>query len=227
MNTPVNNFWSAMTDMQDLPPDAEESSPSAQTAPQASGIEYHQLPLTPPDTTSEGTPDEANPLQSAFKTAGIRGLLPSALAKEERTARLNESRNRRRNGEDLTADEIRDDLSKILAHLITQISTHSAGMSIILKMPAQALLYAERTATYALSDYPRVFENDIVITGLWDALERIYLAAAEWRKDANKGDGRTVIVSIDRIAKAAIRGLYTAPDAPSSENEPPADTDLE
>lgn len=218
--------WPTMTDMQDIPPDAEEELSSTQTPAQPSGIEYLHLPATPSPNDAETDSVDSNPLQAAFKTAGIRGLLPSALAKEERNARLTEARNKRRSGVELAAEEIRDDLSKIVSHLITQIGTHTAGRSIMLKLPAQALLYAERTATYALSDYPRSFENDIAITGLWDALERISIAAADWRKDTNKGDGRAVITGIERIAKAAMRGLHAAEaDEATSEKDSPDDTD--
>jgi hypothetical protein len=228
MNMLASDIWSLMSDMQDIPPDAEEELPSSQTSTQPSGIEYLHRSSTPPTNAADSDSVDSNPLQAAFKTAGIRGLLPSALAKEERNARLNESRNKRRSGVELGAEEIRDDLNKILSHLITQLSTHTAGMSIILKMPAQALLYAERTATYALTDYPRSFENDIAITGLWDALERIYIAASDWRKDPNKADGRAVIVSIDRMAKAAVRGMHAAEtDDAANEQDSPSDTDSE
>ena len=210
MKTPAREPWFAMTDMQEMPPDAEEDPSTAQTSPQPIG----------PIQSTDAASDADSSIQSAFKTAGIRGLLPTALAKEERAARLNESRTKRRSGIELTADEIRDDLEKILSHLITQLSTHTAGVSIILKMPAQALLYTERTATYAIGDYPRSFENDVTITGLWDALERIYMAAADWRKDPNKGDGRAVLASIDRMAKAAVRPLpLDASDEASPETD--------
>lgn len=88
---------------------------------------------------------------------------------------------RRSSGSELTAQEFRDDLSKIMSHLITQLSTHTAGVSVILKLPVQALLYVERTASYAIKDCPRTFENDSAITGLWDTLEHIYMAAIDWR----------------------------------------------
>ena len=74
---------------------------------------------------------------------------------------------------------------------------HTMDASILLKLPAQALLYAERTALYAINDYPRIFENNIAIMGLWDALENIYRQALGWRKDANKSDGRDVIALIN------------------------------
>ena len=216
-----------MSDMQELPPNADEESPAPVPPPaQPSSVEFVQRSSAPlPKSEAEETSD-ASISQTAFKTAGIRGLLPSALAKEERAARLNEARAQRRLGTPLTAEEIRDDLMKIISHLITQLSTHDAGMSIILKMPAQALLYSERTAVYATTDYPRIFENDLGITALWDALERISIAAIDWRKDPNKGDGKSVIASIERIAKAAIRGVYSAPtldDNASSADSSPED----
>jgi hypothetical protein len=212
-----------MSDMQEIPPDAEEDlSSTAQTSAQPGGIEHLQHSSVPPVSETEES-SEASLIQSAFKTAGIRGLLPSALAKEERTARLNESRAKRRLGTPLTADEIRDDLMKIISHLVTQLSTHNAGVSIILKMPAQALLYSERTALYAITDYPRTFENDMGIVALWDALERISILATDWRKDLNKGDGKAVIATIERLAKAAIRGVYSAPASdPTPENDDPS-----
>ena len=209
--------------MQDIPPDTDDNLPTAQP----SSVDVPPIASPAPAAEDASDEEDAKLLQAAFKTAGIRGLLPSALAKEERIARLNETRSRRRSGEALTVTEVREDLSKILTHLTTQLSTHTAGVSIILKMPAQALLYAERTANYAISDYPRSFDNDMVLTGLWDALERIYFTAADWRRDPNKGDGRAVIVAIDRIAKAAIRAVYTASDQASTDgSDSSSETDL-
>jgi len=201
-----------MTDMQETPPESNEDLSSAQIPVQATNTEHLQLSSSLPTQVESGEASEHSIFHSAFKTAGIKGLLPNALAQEERRSRLKESRTKRRLGTPLTADEICDDLLKIITHLIAQLGTHNSGMSIILKMPAQALLYAERTASYAINDYGRVFENDATIMSLWDALERISMAAADWRKDANKGDGKSVIVSIERMANAAIRDLHVADD---------------
>ena len=226
-NTSARDTWLLMTDMQETPPNSSEDLSSAQIPVQASDIEHLQLSSSLPSQVEPGESSEHSIFNAAFNTAGIKGLLPNARAQEERRARLKESRAKRRLGTLLTADEICDDLVKIITHLITQLGTHNAGMSIILKMPAQALLYAERTASYAINDYVRVFENDTTIISLWDALERICIAAADWRKDSDKGDGKSVIVSIERIAKAAIRGLHLADDAPPNEDAASDDSSLD
>jgi hypothetical protein len=197
-----------MNDMQDFPPDVDEN----QTASvQPLGHELHlssNALIQSPDSEAF----EPSRMEEAFKTAGIRGLLPKALAKEEQAVRLKETHARRRNGIPLVADEIRNDLSKIMSHLITQLSAHTAGVSHILKLPSQALLYAEHTAFYTMKDYPRIFENDTAILALWDALENIYKVSADWRQDENRGDPRAVIVSISRMAKASMRALHSATD---------------
>jgi hypothetical protein len=189
--------------------------PSVQLSP----TDYVLLPSTQLAQDTPGQALEESALQGAFKTAGIRGLLPNALAKEERMVRLNEARVRRRDGIELTAQEIREDLSKIMSHLITQLSMHGAGVSVILKLPVQALLYVERTASYAIKDYPRIFEGDSAITGLWDVLERIHIAAADWRKEEPKRDERALIVSIERMAKAAMRSLPVVGDEDTTHEE--------
>ena len=156
--------------------------------------------------------DNASPTQGASGTNIFRGFLPNALAKEERIVRLKETRLRRRNGNELTAEEIRNDLLKLLTHLMTQLSAHIAGISVILKLPAQALLYAERTATYAIHDYPRAYQNDRAIKDVWDVLECIYMVSAYRRKEGAKGDARAVILSLHHIVRTAIRVLHPSVD---------------
>lgn len=90
---------------------------------------------------------------------------------------------------DLSAAEIRSDLVKILTYLKTNLASQHTDTSPFLTNPVQALLYAERVASYALHDYPRQFQGDTRITVLWDTLNRIAKTVAEWRDGDDQGDG--------------------------------------
>lgn len=191
-------------------PSHPEKDPTNHSQP--TGLGYVQPFVTSPVQGSNNQAVGESRVEDNFKTSGLKALLPNALAKEERSTRLRLSRARRRRGVVLDAEEIRGDLYKIMTHLNTHLGMHLAGVNVIFKLPAQALLYAERKALYAITDYPRVFENNSTIMTLWDALERIYTTASEWRKDEQRGDGKAVIVSIERMVKAAMRAASSPPD---------------
>jgi hypothetical protein len=105
----------------------------------------------------------------------------------------------------LTGTEILSDLLKMFQYLKTNLREQKTGKSPFLKNDLQALLYAERVATYAMQDYPRQVEGLPIITTLWDALHRIRRIVSAWRTQDQAGNGQTELAVIERIVENALR----------------------
>jgi hypothetical protein len=104
---------------------------------------------------------------------------------------------------ELNASEIRSDLVKILTYLKTNLA-YQQGANTFLMTDVQALLYAERVASYALYDYPRQFEDDTHITFLWDTLNHIARTVTAWRTAKSGGDGQMELVIIKKNIDLAL-----------------------
>jgi hypothetical protein len=105
---------------------------------------------------------------------------------------------------DLSAAEIRADMIKILTYLKTNLDDHQKDTRSFLMTDAQALLYAERTASYALHDYPRQFEGDSLITFLWDTFNGIVRTVVAWRTGKSGGDGQVELAIIKKNINFAL-----------------------
>jgi len=103
---------------------------------------------------------------------------------------------------ELSASEIRADLVKILTYLKTNLASQEIGA--FMMSDIQALLYAERVASYALYDYPRQFENDTHITFLWDTLSHIARTVTAWRTAISGGDGHMELMIIKKNIDVAL-----------------------
>jgi len=110
----------------------------------------------------------------------------------------------------LTAPEIRADMVKILTYLKAHLDSQQKQASSFLTTDIQALLYAERVASYALHDYPRQFENDALITFLWDTFNRIVRTVAAWRTGKSGGDGQVELALIRKNVDLALTESQTA-----------------
>jgi hypothetical protein len=157
------------------------------------------------------------------RAAYFEDMLPGVIASDERDGRLAQALKRRRSGVPLTAEEVRRDLKAVLSQLTVSFMQYEHSFSTFLRTPAHALDYAERVAAYAMKDYPRDFEADADITGLWDTLKTIHLIGYGWRKGEDKTDGKTLVGTVNKIANEALNRLYTNPDAM---NYRPIKTDL-
>jgi len=147
-------------------------------------------------------------LNEDARAARVESLLPAVTASDERDGRLFRADKRRRLQMPLTASELRGDLQETISALLSRLNEYEDSVLTVLTTPAYALDYCERSANYAIQDYPREFEDDSDITGLWDTLNDIFTAAQAWRKGAYKGDGTAVISAIQRVAENALRGIY-------------------
>jgi hypothetical protein len=159
--------------------------------------------------TDDRTPlDEDMPTTEEARalTARIGEMLPNVLASDERDARRNQAATRRRKGEALTADEVQTDLRRILGQMTERVMVYGNGGRRMLATPEHVLSYIERAAAYAMRDYPRDFEDNHIVTALWDALDNIHTSARAWRKGEYGGDGTAVLSSIVRAAHAALNG---------------------
>jgi hypothetical protein len=99
----------------------------------------------------------------------------------------------------LSALEIRGDLTKLFHYLNINLAQYEEGSSSFLKTHGEALLYAERVATYAIHDYPRHADGEPQVTTLWDALHRIRRTISAWRTGEHSGDGQTELSIIKKI----------------------------
>lgn len=102
-------------------------------------------------------------------------------------------------GHILSGAEMRGDLIKLFHYLATNLAQYREGTSTFLNSRMQALLYAERVATYALQDYPRQVEGEPYITTLWEGLNHVRCIVSAWRADENAGSGQTELATIETI----------------------------
>jgi hypothetical protein len=107
--------------------------------------------------------------------------------------------------------DIHSDLLKLLNYLKINLADQREGTSSFLASHAQALVYAERVATYAMQDYPRHVEGAPEITPLWDALHRIRRIVSAWRTGEHTSDGRTELAIIESIVQAALQANSGSP----------------
>jgi hypothetical protein len=157
------------------------------------------------------------------RSAYFEDMLPGVIASDEREDRLVAINKRRRGGVPLTPDEIRRELKDIITHLASRLMQYEKGFSTFIRNPTHALDYAERVAAYAIKDYPREFQGDPDISGLWDTLKTIHTIGYAWRKSEQKEDGQTVIDRVNKIADDAIQQIY--PTVNPHDEPPMTDTD--
>jgi hypothetical protein len=132
----------------------------------------------------------------------------SITTSRERFQRCRTETLRRLNGIPLTSDEIKSDLRGVLTSMMYHLTEYNNNLSGILKSPNHAVIYCEQSTSYALSDYPKDYEDNKDIYGLWHALERIYTVARAWRVGEYRCKGDAVIAYIEKTAHDAMNYNY-------------------
>jgi hypothetical protein len=129
-------------------------------------------------------------------------------ASRERFQRCRAETMRRLNGVPVTREEVIDDLRGIVGCLLVHLTYYNNNLSNIFKHPKHAVIYCEHITIYALQDYPREFEEDSDIAGLWDALERIHIVSQAWRIGDYRCEAKAVISYIEMTARNAMNYIY-------------------
>jgi len=173
---------------------------------------------TPPHNDEGSLPTTPN---AQSRAAYFEDMLPGVIANDERETRVGAANKRRRSGIPLTSEEVYRDLKAVLSQLMVSFMQYDKGFSTFLRTPSHALDYAERVAAYAMKDYPRDFEADKDIAGVWDALNNIHVIGYAWRKGRDKTDGKALVVTVNKIATEALDRIYP------SVNSAIADIDIE
>lgn len=148
------------------------------------------------------------------RAAYFEDMLPGVIASDERDGRLAQALKRRRAGVPLSAEEVRRDLKAVLSQLTVAFMQYEHSFSTFLRTPAHALDYAERVAAYAMKDYPREFEDDADILGMWDTLKTIHVLGYAWRKGEDKTDGKQLVVTVNKIATDGMNRIYPVEKEP-------------